>query len=123
MSIIRVLYLKQTNVFQVIDVGDGYNSQDGIFNVPVTGVYVFTYTIYTYHHYVRTELVINGQVKTTAMTDAESADEVRTATAILVISANAGDHVFVRRADTHSQCNIFSSITYVVPTFSGWILY
>jgi len=123
MSIIRALYLTQNNDFQVIDVGDGYNSQDGIFDVPVTGVYVFTYTIYTAHHYIRTELVINGQVKTTAMTDAEWVNEVRTSTAIIVTPANAGDHVFVRRADTLSECNIYSSITYVVPTFSGWILY
>jgi len=113
------LYFTQTNDFQVIDVGDGYNNQDGIFDVPVTGVYVFTYTIYTAHHYVRTELVINGEVKTASMADGETVGETHSSSATIVSPANAGDHVLVRRADTNSQCNAFSSFDWALSTFSG----
>jgi len=124
MSIIRALYLRQTNHFQVIDVGGGYNNQDGIFDVPVTGVYVFVYTVYAdQNHFVRTELVINGQVKTASIADGATPHEVHSSTAIIVVPANAGEHVFVRRADTNSQCNIVSSMTLAVSSFSGWILY
>lgn len=108
------------NDFQVIDVGNGYNNQDGIFDVPVTGVNVFTYTIYANsHHYVRAELVINGQVKTAAMADGETVNEIHSSTANIVVSVNAGDHVLVRRADTASQCNANRAFS----TFSGWMLY
>jgi len=124
MPIIPAFYLTQNNDFQVIDVGDGYSNQDGIFDVPVTGVYVFTYTVYAVNnHYVRTELVINGQVKTASTADGETVREVHTSTAIIVTPANAGDHVLVRRADTSTQCDVSSSIGYAVSTFSGWILY
>ena len=115
---------KMNNDFQVIDVGDGYNNQDGIFDVPVTGVYVFMYTVYAKDfHYVRAELVINGQVKTAAMADCETVRELHSSTATIVISVNAGDHVLVRRADTTSQCNVLSNANQAFSTFSGWMLY
>jgi len=113
-------------MFKVVDtcIGDGYNNHDGIFDVPVAGIYVFTFTIYAnYHHYVRTELVIDGQVKTAALADADEIGDYHTSTATIVISANAGDHVFVRRADQYSECNVLSNFDRALSTFSGWLLY
>jgi len=82
-------------MIKVVDVGDGYNNHDGIFDVPVAGIYVLTFTIYAnYNHKDRTELVIDGQVKTAALADAYAINNYHTSTATIVVSANAGDHVF-----------------------------
>lgn len=111
-------------MIQVLDVGGGYNNNDGIFDVPVTGIYVFTYTIYSnLHQFIKAELVINGQVKTSLYADADNVEAYHTGTATIVIHANAGDHVFVRLSNNWTECGVLSSFQQALSTFSGWLLY
>ncbi|XP_052800886.1 uncharacterized protein LOC128231532 [Mya arenaria] len=108
---------------EMTDLGSGYNNNDGIFDVPVAGIYVFTFTIYAEQHYeVRAELVVNGQVKTALIADADEINDYHTGTATIVVQVNAGDHVFVRRADTYSESCVTSNFSRALTTFSGWLL-
>jgi len=109
---------------QVLDIGEGYSPLDGIFDVPVTGVYVFTVTIYAedYRHVIA-ELVVNGQVQTYLIADTERAGDYHTGTAIVVAQVNAGDHVFVRRGDSYSDALVTSIHGRAISSFSGWRLF
>ena len=111
--------------WQETDSGDGYNNQDGLYVVPVTGVYVFTYTVYVdQHNQIHAELVINGQVKNSLFADYDSSgNEDNSATAISVLQVNAADHVSVRNSGIHSTCNVLSTFDLGLTSFSGWRLF
>jgi len=112
------------NYIQVLDIGAGYSQSDGIFDVPVAGVYVFTVTIYTQDNkHTIAELVVNGHVATYMIADTQDAYDYHTATAIVVTQANAGDHVFVRRGGSYSNSYVSSIPGYLLSTFSGWRLF
>ncbi|XP_033724939.1 uncharacterized protein LOC117314940 [Pecten maximus] len=82
----------------MIDTGNGYNHGNGIYEVPASGVYVFTWSIRSGANNglsMITQLMINGVVKST--TDADSdAHNWESATGIIVTSVTKGDHVYIR---------------------------
>ncbi|XP_060577780.1 uncharacterized protein LOC132734917 [Ruditapes philippinarum] len=107
---------------EVLDTGNGYNEHDGIYIVPESGIYVFTWTfIADYSEYAVNEIVINGAAKGWTISDGSGHCILRSPSSGLILaSVNAGDHVFIRRVTGHG-CMVYSS-TFGQPTFSGWQL-
>ncbi|XP_060074569.1 uncharacterized protein LOC132554276 [Ylistrum balloti] len=109
----------------LLNEGNGYNGADGIFIVPRGGVYVFTWSITsaknndgTYD--IHTSLLINGSPVGAIDSDADS-NNWGSATGIVVVAVENGDHVFVRMATGSSGSIISQSET--KSTFSGWFLF
>lgn len=104
------------------NVGDGYNQFSGMFTVPSTGLYVFTWTIYTGNHgqtgfYIYVNHDIVGA--TFGETD-NNQNDFDSDSGSMVVSLNAHDNVYIRSSMTCS--------TYVISeanrrtTFAGWRL-
>lgn len=111
-------------VFDVVktNMGNAYHPTTGVFMVPESGVYVFTWTFRTgNNHDLSIELVINresfGAIYLHTLTGVEVEE-----TGIVVAHVNAGDDVFVR---THSTLTI--GINHYIQSdingrssFAGW---
>ena len=110
-------------LFDVIkaNLGFGLHSNAGVFTVPKSGIYVFTWTIRVFDNGVhRVELVVNGQV-VGALFPHSGAHDNDTGSTTAVVSVNEGEDVYLRtRIDNnvgviYSDANGYSS-------FSGWKL-
>lgn len=105
-----------------LDIGKGYHTGNGIYTVPVSGVYVFTWsTTCDPHDEIITELVVNGAVKGVADADCSDADDVHVSTGLSVVSVHRDDQVFVRTGDKSGKVFHFATIAWT--TFSGWRLF
>ena len=105
-----------------VNEGHGYHKDNGIFEAPRAGTYVFFWTIYTYPRgFIRTELLVNGEVVGGAQVDCHPDDGITSTTGMVITYLRPGDHVYVRLSYT-AQNYIFS-----YPdgrsTFSGWLLH
>ncbi|XP_061176306.1 uncharacterized protein LOC133185222 [Saccostrea echinata] len=101
--------------------GNAYNTSTGIFTVPETGTYVFTWTAFSYvEEYVRLEIVVGGTIYGGTLSDTQETSDADTETAIVVVNANAGDEVFIRSQSEdpgHGHLYVEHECT---STFSGW---
>ncbi|XP_060085584.1 cerebellin-1-like [Ylistrum balloti] len=80
-----------------LDVGNNYNKGDGVYQVPVSGLYVFNWIIVGIKtEWLVTELVINGSSRGSLMTCAEYGHAYDSSTGVIVTPVNAGDHVLIR---------------------------
>lgn len=105
-----------------INKGNGYHHDNGIFEAPRPGTYVFFWTIYTHPRgYIPTELVANGNVISSGVTDSHADDGLQSATGVAIADLVAGDHVYVRIR--HTAINYIFSIAEGRSTFSGWLLH
>lgn len=105
-----------------VNKGSGYHVDNGIFESPRAGTYVFFWSIYTYPRgIIRTELVVNGNVIGGALADSHPDDGIMSATGVAMAELSIGDHVYVRLA--------YTAINYILSeadgrsTFSGWLLH
>ncbi|XP_045210803.2 C1q-related factor-like [Mercenaria mercenaria] len=106
-----------------IDVGNGYNVHDGIYVVPVSGTYVFTFTIAAPEdYYIHPEIVVNGAAKDSSISDSGDSSDIHPVTVLVVVRVKAGDHVFVRTEHSNT-CTVMSDVTHGKSTFSGWLLF
>ncbi|XP_060562506.1 uncharacterized protein LOC132722095 [Ruditapes philippinarum] len=107
---------------EVLDTGNGYNEHDGIYIVPESGIYVFTWTFTNdIAEYAITEIVVNGETQGWTIADGSGQRLLYNPSSGLVLArVNAGDHVFIRRVEGRG-CTAYSG-QYVQPTFSGWQL-
>ncbi|XP_021344276.1 complement C1q tumor necrosis factor-related protein 2-like, partial [Mizuhopecten yessoensis] len=104
----------------LLDMDDHYHAGDGVYTVPVSGVYVFTWlTTGTTTDNVVTELVINGLSQGSIFSDAETGHAWDSTTGVIVTSVSVGDHVFIR---SKFSGIIHSSSVYGKAMFSGWRL-
>ncbi|OWF49073.1 uncharacterized protein LOC110452236 [Mizuhopecten yessoensis] len=103
----------------LLDIGGNYNKADGVYIVPVSGVYVFTWiTTGESTANVVTELVINGSPRGRIFSDPDAA-HWDSSTGLIVTSASVGDHVFIR---SKYSGNLHSDNIYSNAMFSGWRL-
>ncbi|XP_060562508.1 uncharacterized protein LOC132722097 [Ruditapes philippinarum] len=107
---------------EVLDIGNGYNEHDGIYIVPESGIYVFTWTFAAdYAEYIVTGIVVNGATQGWTVSDASDRRLLLSPSSGLVLArVNAGDHVFIRRVAGRG-CTAYSGQS-IQPTFSGWQL-
>ncbi|XP_033760564.1 complement C1q tumor necrosis factor-related protein 2-like [Pecten maximus] len=116
------LHSKLVIVFDevLLDIDGNYHTGDGVYRVPVSGVYVFTWCMTgTTTDNVVTELTVNGSPRGTIFSDAETGHTWDTSTGVIVTSVIEGDHVFIR---SKSEGMIHSSGIYGKAMFSGWRL-
>lgn len=109
-------------IFDVVktNVGGGYNEYSGMFTAPSSGVYVFTWTIYTgYHGQTQFNIYVNHNVydSTFGETDNNLHDYDKDS-GTMVVSLNAHDNVYIRSAMACST-TIFSGDR-ARSMFAGW---
>ncbi|XP_033727903.1 uncharacterized protein LOC117317270 [Pecten maximus] len=108
---------------ETLDQGDGYNPGDGIYIVPESGTYVFTWTtICERHGYFQTVLAVNGVVRGSSWTEATDVNDYHQTTAVVILLLNQGDHVFIRMGHHYGHGTIVNDNTLGSSTFSGWKL-
>lgn len=110
---------------EALDNGNGYTPTDGIYIVPESGIYVFTWTMLAgSHQEFDTHLVVNGQVKGSSFSDTSENGDYYQSTAVVVISVSAGDHIFIRMGYTTQAVGdiVSTDSRYGQSTFSGWQL-
>ena len=102
-----------------LDTRNTYNQSTGVYRVPESGVYVFTWTVSVGGHtQVWTLIMINGQPKGDIIADSEEDWDYRTASGTLVTSVNQGDLVHIQQS-TRLVKGIIEGNT-GQSTFSGW---
>lgn len=85
----------------VTNLGNGYNHFSGIFSVPTSGVYVFSWTIAdSMAGYVFSELVVNADVVGGILTQTLSDNDRISTTGLVVKEVRQGDVVYVRTSAT-----------------------
>ena len=82
----------------------------------------FFWTIYTYPRgYIRTELLVNGEVVGGAQVDCHPDDGIISTTGMVITYLRPGDYVYVRLSYTAQ--NYILSYPDGRSTFSGWLLH
>jgi hypothetical protein len=101
--------------------GNGYHPNTGVFMVPETGIYVFTWTIRVYGTYRHsTELVvITKSMGIVHLNAGGSWDD--SVTGIVVVHANSGDDVFLRTL-ANANAGQIASDRGGRSSFAGWKL-
>jgi hypothetical protein len=116
--------LHHTLTFDVVktNLGGGYDEYSGMFTAPSSGVYVFTWTIYTgLHGQTKFEIYVNHDVLDSVVGDTDDAGDYDSDSATIVVSLNARDHVYIRSAVACST-DIISIQNGVRTSFAGWKL-
>ncbi|XP_052074075.1 collagen alpha-1(X) chain-like [Mytilus californianus] len=104
----------------ILDTTSSYNTGDGVFTVPMTGIYVFTWTASVGNgNWETTELVVNGTPYAYTLVDAGTGGDYGSGTQTVVLKVNQSDHVLIRTGNTGD--GIVDGNKY--DTFSGWILF
>ncbi|XP_060072164.1 uncharacterized protein LOC132552042 [Ylistrum balloti] len=107
-----------------LDEGNGYAPQDGIYVVPESGTYVFTWTMLCeIRKAFQTQLIVNGVVRGSSYTDSDEINDYHQSMQLVVLEVMNGDHVFIRVGSIFrgaGSTTIKSENTLSHPTFSGW---
>ena len=99
----------------VSNIGNAYNSKDGVFSCPENGLYIFSCTIFsTPNNLFRGDIVKNGVVMMIIDAYGISSNNYPSATGVVAISLVKGDRVWVKT----TWNNNLAVPTYT--SFSGW---
>ncbi|XP_033725759.1 uncharacterized protein LOC117315605 [Pecten maximus] len=109
---------------ETLDEGHGYSPHNGIYTVPVAGIYVMVWdTFANFRSYIQTFLVVNGTKRGTSFSDAQATHDL--VSSLVVLRLQQGDRVVIqvgRTSDTNATMSSYGSFT-AKPTFSGWKLF
>ena len=97
------------------NIGNGYNSINGIFMAPIAGVYVFHASVLSNSVHCHTNLMKNTQV----LARFETHEIYDHASHIAIVEVQAGDNITVQNADWTNRSYYGSYFS----TFSGFLLY
>jgi hypothetical protein len=107
-----------------VNLGNGFNVNDGIFDAPATGIYVLSWTVAAPHgSWSSAELIINGAVQGVIESDSDlngSGSGVHPATGLVLANVNAGNHIYIRYIKG-AGCTVRSN-SYTRTSFTGWLL-
>lgn len=112
---------QHTLVFDTVksNVGQAYHPGSGVFAVPQSGVYVFTWTvIHDGAADLSVILMVNSAAVGAAYANSRDGDQV---TGMVVVDVNQGDHVYVRTYASWSSGDIRSDSS-GRSSFAGWKL-
>ncbi|CAG2219734.1 C1QL [Mytilus edulis] len=104
-----------------VDVGDNFNTGDGIFIAPRSGVYLFSWTVNMYSSKnTHTELRVDNVVKGRQIMALGAVGHLATTRNVLT-KVNGGDHVWIQTG-THYTDNFLDETQNVVSSFMGIFL-
>ncbi|CAC5416604.1 unnamed protein product [Mytilus coruscus] len=103
-----------------LNVGNGYNKHTGAFTAPVSGIYIFTFTLFPNRgSYMAVNIFKNSEVIAQIYTEMGTGMFSAT-TPVAVIDMNVGDTAFVRVSSIHQpHGDVFSDVN-VKSSFAGW---
>ena len=110
-------------VFDVVktNAGNGYHPSTGVFIVPESGIYVFSWSFRNSdRHYHSTELMVNKTVESVIHLHT-GAGSWLSGTGVAVLHVNKGDDVYVRISALSHYGDIHSD-NYGRSSFTGWKL-
>ena len=103
--------------------GDHFNSGDSIFVSPVSGVYLFSWTIMTcIGKSVNTELRVNNEIKETLHATIASSSGRYSATRVTICNVQQNDHVWIQTSSYFAE-NYFESDFNSRSSFMGFLMY
>lgn len=106
----------------VINEGNHFNTGDGVFVAPVSGIYQFTWTTITYtSKVIETELRIDNVVKERSYISAGSGGYIP-ATKVALCSVRKGDHVWIQTTGNNAD-NYFARPNFVASSFTGMLIH
>lgn len=115
----------QILVFDVVktNVGLAFNHHSGMFTVPATGVYAFTWTVVSgTHSRIFSQLVVNSDAFGAILTDSDEINDYHTVTGFVVAELNHGDVVYIRTNPNNGVKGVIRSQDNMRTSFSGWKL-
>ena len=110
-------------VFDIVktNAGNGYHSSSGIFIVPESGIYVFSWTFFVGgEEHDSTQLMVNNNEEGLIHLHPADGHSI-TATGLAVLHVNKGDDVYVKISSVSHSGTIFSNL-YGKSSFTGWKL-
>ena len=105
--------------------GNWYNNYTGMFTVPVTGVYLFTFTLNVDQKSALVRLMKDGQTLAAAVAesiDSDSSTRHESSSNTVIVHATTGQSVWVESFYYNSN-NLWSGSSYPANTFSGFLLF
>ena len=104
----------------IVNEGQGYHQDDGVFTVPPNGKYIFSWTIATETGgFVSVEIVVDGRVVGSSFANGPYGWDF--STGVVIVQASAGNHVFIRMHQTGS--GVIHSDAKGRSSFSGCLLF
>lgn len=120
----RELAIGSTIVFDQIiyQDGSGYNSADGVFTCPETGVYMFSIVLHCWHEgdgvkTLAAKLMVDSEGKSIIVSESQPHSHNDQASNLVILSVNQGQKVWVQTFHTNARVHELFS------TFSGALLY
>ncbi|KAK3091082.1 hypothetical protein FSP39_017000, partial [Pinctada imbricata] len=106
-----------------LNIGNAYDGNSGIFTVPISGLYVFTWTVISSGHgHIFTDLVVNGKVYGGIIGDSDDTLALSVGATTLVLDAKAGDRVLVWTTDHQKPTANLISTEGARSSFAGWLI-
>ncbi|XP_061197161.1 complement C1q-like protein 2 [Saccostrea echinata] len=79
----------------ILNLGNHYHPEDGIFIAPVSGVYLFHWTMINYGDYAHTNILVGGKVMSTTTTSVVSG-HYNSGSALVIVHVQKGEHVWIQ---------------------------
>ncbi|XP_063441193.1 complement C1q tumor necrosis factor-related protein 2-like [Mytilus trossulus] len=106
----------------MLNEGNHFNSGDGIFVSPVTGIFQFTWTLLTTtSQVVETELMVDNVVVDTLIAALYSSGNI-SGTKIVLCKVKKGDHVWIQTSSVYTS-NYFYKANAAKSSFTGMLIY
>lgn len=104
--------------------GANFNSGDGVFVSPVSGVFMFAWTIRTSSgKIIYTELMVDNVVKATQILQPGSSSPKIQTTQFVICRVNEGDHVWIETGKGFTSENFFDEYCSSKSSFMGILIH
>ncbi|CAG2254553.1 unnamed protein product [Mytilus edulis] len=115
-----------TIVFEtvIINEGDHYNKNDGVFVAPQNGIYMFSWTVATVNvHYIVTELVVEDEVVTTTGEKEIDSGSLTSASMTVFYRMKRDEHAWIRTNNWGTENFVHSTGNYPQSSFLGILIH
>nr|XP_034328987.1 complement C1q subcomponent subunit B-like [Crassostrea gigas] len=107
----------------LLNEGNGYSTRSGVFVAPISGLYVFAWTISDEEtHCMKYDVVKNSVVLTYHISDAANHPDWAVSSGTIVTRMNSGDRVWIRVSDFYKCMHYVFGTGYGTSLFVGYLL-